>query len=268
MRRVRLLILTASALAAAMSAGCNPLGGHGRGSNESFLAFGAPPTPAEAARWAVDPNSPDNRQQGILLLANAIFGGESVYMELYRIALDDEDAAVRAAAVRAFALHGGPPEGRLIMDRLGPDEDPLVRREVARALSRIHVPESVPLLTRAVDPVSEPDGETRALAAEALAQHREPRVVQALIGALTDTRLLVSSTARRSLNTLTGEDFGIEPEPWLRWTAASPNMFEGAQTFYYTAYQRDRRILEYVVPWLEPPNEIASTPAGMPVEGG
>lgn len=260
----RAIILTAAALCA----GCNPLGGHGRGSNDGFLAFGAPPTPAEAARWAVDPNSPDNRQQGILLLANAVFGGETVYMELYRIALDDEDAAVRAAAVRAMALHGGPPEGRLVMERLARSEDPLVRREAARAMTRIHVPESVPLLINAVDPEAEADAETRALAAEALAQHREPRAVQALIGALTDTRLLVSSSARRSLITLTGVDQGIEPEPWLNWTRTAPDLFAGASTFYYTAYQRDRRILEYVVPWLEPPNEIPSTPAGMPVEGG
>lgn len=264
MRTSLALILTACVL----TAGCKPLGGYGRSSSESVFAFAAPPTPAEAARWAVDPNSADNRQQGILLLANAVFGGESVYMELYRIALDDEDAAVRAAAIRAMALHGGPPEGLLVADRLTPLEDPLVRREAARALARIHLPESVGRLTAHVDPDYEPDGETRALAAEALAQHREARVVQALIGALTDTRLLVSSTARRSLMTLTGQDYGIEPEPWLRWTASSPDLFEGAQTFYYTAYQRDRRILEYIVPWLEPPNEIASTPAGMPVEGG
>lgn len=264
MRKTPALILM---FCAVLAGGCKPLGGYGRSSSDSVFAFASPPTPAEAARWAIDPNSADNRQQGLLLLANASFGGESVYMELYRIALDDEDAAVRAAAVRALALHGGPAEGLLVLEHLAPSEDPLVRREAARALARIHMPESVPRLTTAVDPDREPDGETRALAAEALAQHREARVVQALIGALTDTRLLVSSTARRSLNTLTGQDFGIEPEPWLRWTATSPDLFAGAQTFYYTAYQRDRRFLEYIVPWLEPPNEIASTPAGMPVEG-
>ena len=39
-----------------------------------------------------------------------------------------------------------------------------------------------------------------------------------------------------------------------------------AQPYYYTVYQRERRLLEHIVPWLEPPNEIASTPAGMPIE--
>ncbi len=255
-------------LAVLFCAGCNPLGGQGRGSSEGVFSFGLPPTPAEAARWAVDPASPDNRQQGILLLANAPFGGESVYMELYRIGLDDEDAAVRAAAVRAIALHGGPPEGELVLPLLDPEEDSLVRREAARAMSRIHLPGSVPALVESLSPAREPDGETRALAAEALAQHREPRVVQALIGALTDTRLLVSASAQRSLITLTGQDLGNEPEPWLAWARGVDDLFDGAQPYYYTAYQRDRRLLEYVVPWLEPPNEIASTPAGMPVEGG
>jgi len=241
-------------------------GGRRTGSGESLLELVGPPTPAEAAQWAVDPNSPDNRQQGLLLLANAPFGGESVYMELYRLGLDDDDAAVRAAAIKAFGLHGGPPEGRLVLERLTPAEDVLVRREAARTISRIHLPESVgeliAMLDRRVDPAAEP----RALAAEALGQHREPRVVQALIGALADPRLVVGESARRSLETLTGEDLGPEPEPWLVWTERTSDPFAGARTFYYTVFQRDRWFIEYIIPWDEPPNEIASTPAGMPLE--
>ncbi len=218
---------------------CNQLGGQGRGSGNSVFELLSPPSPAEAARWAVDPNSPDNRQQGILLLANAPFGGESVYMELYRIGLEDQDAAVRAAAVRAFGLHGGPPEAELVLPLLRPSEDTLVRREAARTLARIHLPAAVPSLAAATDRTQEPDAEVRALAAEALGQHREPRVVQALIGALPDTRLLVGDAARTSLTTLTGEDFGYEPEPWLRWAASTQDLFENAKPFYYTVYKRE-----------------------------
>jgi len=265
-RRARYIAapLTLAALAAA--AGCNALGGQVRSGGDSLFELIAPPTPAEAARWAVDPSSPDNRQQGLLLLANASFGGEPVYIDLYRVALDDDDAAVRAAAIRALGLHGGPAEGERVLELLTPREDVLVRREAARTLARIHVPEAAPQLIVHLDRADEPDAQVRALAAEALGQHRQARVVQALIGALPDTRLLVGSAARSSLTTLTGKDFGYEPEPWLRWTSRTADYFEGATPFYYTVYQRDRRFLEYIVPWLEPPNEIASTPAGMPIE--
>ena len=247
--------------------GCKQLGGNGRG-GDSVLDLFAPPTPAQAAQWAVDPNSPDNRQQGLLLLANARFGGDPVYMELYKLALEDEDAAVRAAAVRAIGLHGGPADAAPVIAMLRPDEDVLVRREAARTLSRIHEPAAVPALIAALDRRREPDAQTRALAAEALGQYREPRVVQALIGTLTDPRLLVGDAARQSLVVLTGMDFGYEPEPWLAWTATAQDFFAGAQPFYYTVYWRKKRILEYIVPWLEPPNEIASTPAGMPLDAG
>jgi HEAT repeat protein len=249
-------------------AGCQLDTGAGRrgGAGESILELVGPPTPAEAAQWAVDPNSPDNRQQGLLLLANAPFGGESVYMDLYRLALEDEDAAVRAAGVKALGLHGGPPEGRLVLELLRPDEDVLVRREAARTMARIHVPEAVPALTALLDRRLEPDAQARSLAAEALAQHREPRVVQALIGALADPRLVVGESARASLETLTGRRLGPEPEPWLAWAERAEDLFANAQPFYYTVFQRDRWFIEYLIPWDEPPNEIASTPAGMPIE--
>lgn len=262
MRTVCACILIFSA---AFLPGCKQLGGKGRG-GDSVLELFTPPTPAQAAQWAVDPNSPDNRQQGLLLLANARFGGDPVYMELYKLALEDEDAAVRAAAVRAIGLHGGPADVAPVIAMLRPDEDVLVRREAARTLARIHEPAAVPVLIGALDRRREPDAQARALSAEALGQYREPRVVQALIGTLTDPRLLVGDAARRSLGVLTGMDLGYEPEPWLAWTASSPDLFAGAQPFYYTVYWRKKRILEYVIPWLEPPNEIASTPAGMPLD--
>lgn len=253
------------AWAAALAGGCN-LASSRRGGGESLFELVGPPTPAEAAQWAVDPASPDNRQQGLLLLANSSFGGESVYMELYRIALEDEDAAVRAAAVKAIGLHGGPVEGRRVLAILKSTEDELVRREAARTLARIHLPESIPALIEMLSRSAEPDAESRALAAEALGQHREPRVVQALLAALSDPRLVVGDAARRSLVTLTGEDFGYEPEPWLVWSSQASDLFAGARPFYYTVFQRDRWFLEYIIPWREPPNEIASTPAGMPLE--
>ena len=86
--------------------GSGPLSGCGLelsgGSNlqqeESILSIWSPPDPAEAARWAADPYDPDKRQKGMLLLANAPWGGDPVYLRFYESALADADAGGRATA--------------------------------------------------------------------------------------------------------------------------------------------------------------------------
>ncbi len=70
---------------------------------------------------ATNEYSADDRQLGILLLANAPWGGADVYVRLYRLGLDDE-GAVRTAAVRAIGLHGSPDDAARIASarRSGP----------------------------------------------------------------------------------------------------------------------------------------------------
>jgi hypothetical protein len=255
-----------------------------------------PPTPAEAARMATNPFDADQRLRGITLLAFAPFGGEEVYVRLYEQALGmppvssaDEDPGVRAAAARALARHGGPQHVPWIVPLLQ-DRDPRIRAEAARALQRLHNPVAIdPLIDRTravrtermtspdgrvvtdaagqpmiVQRANEPDAAVRAEAAVALAQYADPRVLQALIAALSDDSLLVTRAASTSLTTLTGQEFGEDPRAWLRWlNQRSDNPFAERRQFVYPVFQRDRYWFEWLPLIPPPPNETPGSPAGM-----
>ncbi len=256
------LPLTAISLMIAACAGQAP----GPEQGESVLGVFAPPTPAEAAAWAADPYDSDKRQRGVLLLANAPFGGEGPYLRLYEVRLTDEDPVVRAAALKALALHGTRDHATPIARRLLEDESESVRAEAARALQRIHEPRVVDALITAVDPGRESDPDVRARAARALGQYASPEVVQTLIGALNDRRLTVNANALESLRILTGKDFGYDARAWLEWTNQTPSLFAGRRTYEYPVFERDPRVWELLLPFWSPPNEIAATPAGMPAD--
>ena len=234
---------------------------------ESIFEFWAPPTPAEAVAWAVDPYDADKRFRGLLLLANAPWGGEPPYVQMYRLATTDVDPGVQAMALRALAMHGSVEDAALAVERLG-SSNRLVRWEAARALQRFYAPEAaVPLLGR-LDPEVEEEPQVRAAAARALGQYAEPRVVQGLIRALNDRQLVVNEQARVSLRTLTGEDFGTDGRAWLQWTRAQENMFAGRGVYEYPVFHRDKTVVEMLMFWFQPPNEVAGRPIGAPAPGG
>lgn len=230
---------------------------------ESVFALLQLPTPAQAARDAADPYDPGKRYRGTVLLANAPFGGEDVYLRLYvaRLEEPDPDPAVRAVAALALGMHGGPEHVPLLL-RFIDDEDRLVRHSVTRALQRLHNADAVRPLLERLDPRREDERDVRAEAADALAQYPSREVLQGLIGALDDDQLAVSTIAERSLRTLTGQDLGPEPATWLAWAEEASNPFEGQQAYIYPVFRRDRSILEYLPFWPPPPNEIAASPAG------
>jgi hypothetical protein len=232
----------------------------------SVLTLFSPPTPADAAAWATDEFDPDRRQRGITLLANAPWGGESVYVELYEVAAQDEDPGVRAAAARALSRHGSTRHVALIIPNLEA-ESRILRWEAATALQRLHDPAAIrPLITR-LDVDTEPAAEVREAAAVALGQYADTAVVLALLEALDDRDLAVNNAARRSLTILTGEDFGLNTRDWIRWTTTaqqSDRLFANRGEYTFPVFERDHRWFEVVVPWLEPPNETAAAPIGMP----
>ncbi len=232
---------------------------------ESVFAIVTPsmPTPAEAAAWMFDPYDPDKRFRGTVLLANAPFGGESVYLRGYEAQLGDPDASVRAAAAFALGRHGGPEHVPMLVP-LGRDDDRLVRLSVVRSLQRLHNPVAIPLLLERIDPEKEEDVDVRAAAAHALGQYAERRVIQGLIAALRDPRLSVTSNAAASLRTLTGEDFGDHYRQWFQWSLTATDPFAGRTAYTYPVFQRDPSGLERLPFWSKPPNEEPSTPAGMP----
>jgi len=246
-----------------VAGGCGvDLAGGGDLNQESILTVVSPPSPAEAAAWAADPYDSDKRLRGMALLANAPFGGEAPYLRVYEQRLTDEDANVRATAVRAISLHGGPEHVPALIERLH-DESTTVRQAAAYALQRLHNPVAVDPLLTATDPANEPDAAVRAAAAIALGQYAQPRVVQGLIAALRDRRLTVNHAARKSLQVLTGQDFGYRIAAWLEWSDQADDLFAGRGTYVYPVFRREPRLWELFLPWTAPPNEVAAHPAGM-----
>lgn len=243
-----------------------------RGSESLLAGISAEPTPTEAAAWAIDKYDADKRFRGTLLLANASFGGEELYQQVYLDNIKDEDPGVRSAATRAIARHGSPDQAGLIIARLD-DEDPLVRLEAARGLQRMHSPEAVEPLIRLIsldetgEVYAEDNEDIRAAAADALGQYAENRVVEALIAALADQSLAVNTRALGSLRTLTGQDYGYNRRLWLDWYQAAPAVFAARNQYTYPVFQRDKRWFEYLPLVPQPNNEPTSTPIGMPPVG-
>jgi HEAT repeat protein len=247
-------------------AGCQGgvIAGMRQGGSESILDLFSPPSPEAMVQLATDETNPDNRQRGLLLLANSPFGGEAVYLRYYESAFDDVDARVRAAAARALGFHGVPDHTQLLGQHLLEDQSDLVRLQCAKALQRLHNPAAIDTLLQAARPEQETDGDVREASAVALAQYRTTSVVQGLIGALQDRELRVNMAASESLTTLTGQVLGTDPGRWLDWTSQNADWFVQALVYTYPVFYRPAKWWEYVVPWTYPPNEVASEPIGLP----
>jgi len=230
--------------------------------NTTILTMFSGPSPLQAVEWASDTQDPDRRVRGTLLLANAPWGGEDVYLRLYRSHIEDEDAGVRAVAIRALSLHGTPDDVPVIIEQLDNGND-VVREEASRALQRLHARGAIVPLLRHSDIRDEDNWKVRQYSAVALGQYAERRVIDRLIDAMNDRELSVNRAAHRSLKILTGQDFGFEARTWLAWVNDSPDVFAGRGVYEYPVFHRDPNIFEKVMPWMEVPNELAASPVGM-----
>ncbi|MFP4144155.1 MAG: HEAT repeat domain-containing protein [Phycisphaeraceae bacterium] len=222
----------------------------------------SPPTPGEAARDALNPDDPDRRQRGLARIAASDFGGEEPYVKMYRMLLTDPDPTVRATAARALGMHGSVADAGRIVPLLE-DDAGYVRWEAAKALQRIHNPDTVGPLVEAVQ--NDEDGDVRMAVAEALGQYPRSDVFQALVGALTDTNYGVVQAANRSLATLTGQDLPPRPGAWLDWAEASGSgLFARQKTYTYRPYHEPpgffKKKLQF---WRDFERPAPETPAGL-----
>jgi hypothetical protein len=222
------------------------------------------PSEFDAVLWANDEYDSDKRARGTALLAFSPFGDDPKYVSyLYRRYLTDKEPNVRAVAAVAMGLHGTPDDVPQLAGLLK-DPDMHVRKAAAHSLQRLYNPVAIEPLMEAIDSAKEPEWEVRAEAADALGQYAENRVVQKLIAVLDDDQLIVNQTTVRSLKSLTGQDLGVDRRAWAKWLQETKDPFAGRTAYVYPAYSRDKTWLEYLPFIPGPPNEVASTPAGMP----
>jgi hypothetical protein len=225
----------------------------------------APKSPLQAAVMAADPNDADQRREGLVLLANAPFGGADPYLGLYReYAASDTDPLVRAAALKGLARHGGPKDAMLLAPNLA-HESPHVRWAAAAGLQRLHNPSVVPpMLAVLLNEEEEP--EIRSAIARGLGQYPEDRVFQTLVRGVDAWELSVNLAARESLGTLTGQDLGLDAAAWLSWyreALGRGDPFAGRSDYLYPTYQRQPTFLERLAFWSRPIYEQPAPPAGL-----
>ena len=227
-----------------------------------FLNDVNPPTPAEAAAWASDLNDPENQRRGLSLLSNAPWGGDEPYVRLYRLYVEEPtDPLVKATAVQALGRWGDPTDAMKIADHLA-SPSPLVRREAAKSLQRLHDPRVADRIwIRLVDPDEDPG--VRVELAIALAQYPSDRSFQALCLALDARELVVNLAAADSLRILTGEDFGIDRPTWLAWYDSTTRPFAREEVFLYPTFTRRLSFWDRLLFWKNWDFETPAPPRGM-----
>ncbi|MEX0745525.1 MAG: HEAT repeat domain-containing protein [Phycisphaeraceae bacterium] len=224
------------------------------------------PTAGEAARDAFNVYSADRRREAVDQIAAAPYGGERAYLRMYRLLIDDPDAAVRASCAKALGLHGTGEDVTLIAPLLR-DDHAFVRWEAAKALQRIHNPTAADALRSALQ--ADDDSDVRQAAAAALGQYPSTAVLHTLVGALHDTEYSVTRAAHRSLQTLTGRDLGYEAADWLAWIdrEASAELFADRDDYTFRPYLAPPSFIERMQFWRNHPTAAdPRKPVGMQPE--
>lgn len=260
-RRARLALLGSAV--AAFAAGCDTIQSDFSQLADSFV----PPSPAEAAQWAADPNDSENARRGTVLLASAPWGGAEPYLRMYRLYAEDAtDPLVRAAALQALGRHGAGSDAPLVARNLASPYRQ-VRLSAARALQRLHDPSVADTIwSRLIDTSEDPDVRTEL--AVALGQYPTPAVFQALVAALSQRELAVNVAAVDSLRTLTGQGFGIDESAWLSYYVATAQPFATERTYVYPVFTRELDIWDDLAFWAPVEFETPGTPAGGKTFGG
>ncbi len=221
----------------------------GRGSLGEWLGGQPTQSPGQTARNAFNVHDADLRRESVASLSAAPFGGQTPYLRMYRLLIDDPDPTVRAACVKAIGMHGSMEDVKRLVARLE-DQDTFVRWEAAKALQMFHDPAAVGPLVRVLGEDS--DGDVRMATAYALGQYPQMRVYHALVGALDDEWFSVVQAACRSLHTLTGYDFGYEGSLWMMWARKQGDrLFERGQPYVWYPYQRPQGLLDRAMFWIE-----------------
>ena len=239
---------------------CDTIGSDFRSMGDVLM----PPSPQEAAQWAVDTTDAENMRRGVVLLGTSSFGGVDAYVKLYRFYVKDmRDPLVQAAAIRALSQFGHSEDALLIAERLS-SAFPHVRLAAAIGLQRIHNPAVTETMWRKLQEESETQ-ETRVELAIGLGQYPQDDVFQGLVAALDHSELTVNVAALDSLRLMTGHDLGLYRTRWLGWYSTTPeaDRFVDENNYLYPTYQRHMAFWDYVVFWDIPQWQSPRVPTGL-----
>ncbi len=203
-----------------------------------------PRSAEENYRIALEAEHPDQRRDAVARIAESgYYRQEDAFHVLDVVARTDEAPQIRCIAVRSLACYNDarPVKTLLLIlqatrgsgDALPANDD--LRWETATALagllSKGVVDDSVRDLTRDIFiKLAESDSSrnVRIVAIEALAEFREPQVLQPLIRSLRHEDFGIVDRAERSLITLTGETHFHDADLWEQWAAATSEPFARA----------------------------------------
>jgi len=254
---MRIALVGVPAVGALSLGGC----GKGLGGDDSILAPLTPPKPGEVARDAFNLSDPDRRRRAIALLSSATFGGEEMYVRMYRLLIDDPDATVRAACAKALGTHGSVEDAALLVRRLEDSSD-VVRWQCAKGLQKIHNADAVAPLSKVM--AADESEDVRMAAAYALGQYAEPGVFNALVAALDDQDYSVVTAARRSLKTLSGYDFGSDGGLWLIWAERHRgNLFEHREAYVWRPFDKPPSFFDRLQFWKDHSPPPPRPPTGL-----
>lgn len=161
----------------------------------------------------------DMRRTALNRIASNTRGKNLPYTDVYRAtALQDPDAPVRAAAVRAINHVRDTDSTSALVVALG-DTDAMVRQEAAKALANLPTAAAEAPL-RALVQKSDEDVDTRIAAIDALRHYRSPETQRLLVSQLNSNNFALAWQARRSLYLQTGTDLRYDEPAWLNYLSS------------------------------------------------
>ena len=184
-----------------------------------------PSTGANLKRVAESP-LPDERREAIEAVArdSSAIRTEPVVKVFCLVAENDQDALVRAAAVRGLARM----DGENVLETLGraatKDASQVVRHDAVQALGRRARPERADVLMAVLK--GDPSADVRIEAAEALRRFKEKPAAESLVAGVEDRDVAVARKVWESLRYMTGQDLPRETKAWTEYLASAENPFE------------------------------------------
>jgi hypothetical protein len=207
----------------ASSTGCEQMG-HVGDFGGRLVDYFSGKTPVNAAKKMEDQYFPDERRQGINMLAARDFGRREPYTKRYQqIAQYDNDWLVRATAIRSLNRSRDASATPIFVKALSDDSD-IVRVEACKALANVPDENAVPGLVKIVGNLNE-NRDVRIWAADALRHYRTLEVARTLASQLNGREFGVAWQSRRSLVKLTGKDLSYDEAAWLQYLTGPDKPF-------------------------------------------